>query len=227
MTITLTREEAQQVLDALADAAGCVQENYQPGHMGHGWGKEIETLRARLEQPECVCGEPDTAGVHRQDGPCYQQPDSELKLISTGVTHIYSTGAPDAIQYDKDGNEMAHWKFRSFLPAPEPEPVGWIYEDDEGRMMFSQMPTSALFWEPVYRNQIKGKPISSRTHTPEDIKKIQERWEETVAGGLVRFRDSWVGLTDEEILAFVVHKEDRSLLRFARAIEEALREKNS
>ncbi len=52
MTITLTREEAQQVLDALADAAGCVQENYQPGHLGHGWGKEIETLRARLAQPE-------------------------------------------------------------------------------------------------------------------------------------------------------------------------------
>ena len=52
MTITLTREEAQSVLDALADAAGCVQENYQPGHMGHGWGKEIETLRARLSAPE-------------------------------------------------------------------------------------------------------------------------------------------------------------------------------
>jgi hypothetical protein len=52
MTITLTREEAQQVLDALADAAGCVQENYQPGHLGHGWSKQIETLRARLAQPE-------------------------------------------------------------------------------------------------------------------------------------------------------------------------------
>jgi hypothetical protein len=52
MTITLPREEAQQVLDALADAAGCVQTNYQPGHLGHGWGKEIETLRARLAQPE-------------------------------------------------------------------------------------------------------------------------------------------------------------------------------
>jgi hypothetical protein len=50
--ITLTREEAQQVLDALADAAGCVQENYQPGHIGHGWGKEIETLRTRLSAPE-------------------------------------------------------------------------------------------------------------------------------------------------------------------------------
>ena len=32
-----------------------------------------------------------------------------------------------------------------------PPPIGWIYEDDEGRMMFSQMPTGGLFWEPVYR----------------------------------------------------------------------------
>lgn len=40
---------------------------------------------------------------------------------------------------------------RARLSAPEPEPVAWIYEDDEGRMMFSQMPTGGLFWEPVYR----------------------------------------------------------------------------
>ena len=52
MTITLTREEAADVLYALADAAGCVQQNYQPGHLGHGWNKEIELLRARLAQPE-------------------------------------------------------------------------------------------------------------------------------------------------------------------------------
>lgn len=31
------------------------------------------------------------------------------------------------------------------------DPVGWIYEDDEGRMMFSQMPQNPPFWEPVYR----------------------------------------------------------------------------
>ena len=31
------------------------------------------------------------------------------------------------------------------------EPVGWIYEDDEGRMMFSQMPHPDPLWEPVYK----------------------------------------------------------------------------
>jgi hypothetical protein len=33
------------------------------------------------------------------------------------------------------------------------EPIGWIYEDDEGRMMFSQMPHPDPLWEPVYRKQ--------------------------------------------------------------------------
>ena len=41
------------------------------------------------------------------------------------------------------------------------EPVGYIYEDDEGRMMFSQMPHPDSLWEPVYRNQLKGKPMTS------------------------------------------------------------------
>lgn len=33
------------------------------------------------------------------------------------------------------------------------EPVGWIYEDDEGRILFSQMPHPDPLWEPVYRKQ--------------------------------------------------------------------------
>ena len=52
MTITLTREEAQQVLDALANAAWCVQHNNLPPDDGHDWDKELELLRARLAQPE-------------------------------------------------------------------------------------------------------------------------------------------------------------------------------
>jgi hypothetical protein len=50
--ITLTHGEAQQVLDALADAAWCVQHNNLPPDDGHDWDKEIELLRARLAQPE-------------------------------------------------------------------------------------------------------------------------------------------------------------------------------
>jgi len=41
-------------------------------------------------------------------------------------------------------------------PQRQPEPVGWIYEDDEGRMMFSQMPHPDPLWEPVYRMKAKN-----------------------------------------------------------------------
>jgi hypothetical protein len=102
MTITLTREEAQQVL-------GAMEKISMGGHPD--WANDVTPiLRARLSAPECVCGEPNTAGVHRQDGPCYQQTE------------------PDAIQYDKDGNEMAHWKFRSFAP-PQREWQGLTDEE--------------------------------------------------------------------------------------------------
>ena len=46
---------------------------------------------------------------------------------------------------------------RARLSAPEPEPVAWIYEDDEGRIMFSQMPQNPPFWEPVYRANVMEK----------------------------------------------------------------------
>jgi hypothetical protein len=128
MTITLTREEAQQVLDAIAAAKGYIYHNVLDDKENQ-YDKAINTLRARLAQPECVCGEPDTAGVHRQDGPCYQQPDSELKVISTGVTHIYSTGAPVA--------------------QPELKPVAWkelttaeckmLWRISEGPRNFAEM----------------------------------------------------------------------------------------
>ena len=58
----------------------------------------------------------------------------------------------DALECMNEGAFNAEIKLlRDRLSAPEPEPVAWIYEDDEGRMMFSQMPTGGLFWEPVYR----------------------------------------------------------------------------
>jgi hypothetical protein len=37
---------------------------------------------------------------------------------------------PDAIQYDKDGNEMAHWRFNP--SAPKQEPVKWSDYEPNG-----------------------------------------------------------------------------------------------
>ena len=56
----------------------------------------------------------------------------------------------------------------------EPEPVGWIYEDDEGRMMFSQMPHPDPLWEPVYR--AKREWVGLTDMEAEQI--IDEHWED-------------------------------------------------
>ena len=52
--------------------------------------------------------------------------------------------------------------------------------------------------------------MTSRTHTPEDIKKIQKEW---------------VGLTDEEIKNSM--RGHNTQVDFARAIEAKLKEKNT
>lgn len=31
----------------------------------------IEAIKARLVQPDCVCGEPDSEGIHCKDNPCF------------------------------------------------------------------------------------------------------------------------------------------------------------
>jgi hypothetical protein len=89
--ITLTREEAQQVLDLMTRYRTETPLGHQPHMISHKADEAIETLRARLSAPE-----------------------------------------PVSIAYKL-------------------EPVAWMYEDDEGRMMFSQMPQNPPLWEPVYR----------------------------------------------------------------------------
>jgi hypothetical protein len=126
MTITLTREEAQQLLDAWdaydqqdlldkaieilrarlsapepepmrlrrGDILRCIETNelctvwatsttgktqvkWKANDFGSYTAEQIGDLFWVEPKPECVCGEPYTVGVHRQDGPCYQQTEPE------------------------------------------------------------------------------------------------------------------------------------------------------
>jgi hypothetical protein len=44
---------------------------------------------------------------------------------------------PDAIQYDKDGNEMAHWRFD--VPAPKRQWVGLTEQDVHDAFQFTEL----------------------------------------------------------------------------------------
>ena len=133
MNITLTREEAQQVLDAM-------EEIYWPKeHQAH---KEIETLRARLSAPE-----PNYRDVVIK-GDLWRiefLPDHAASVVLVRANYE-AQPEPSC----KTGSQCIGGKCPQCVVT---EPVGWIYEDDEGRMMFSQMPTGGLFWEPVYREK--------------------------------------------------------------------------
>jgi hypothetical protein len=138
-----------------------------------------------------------------------------MKLESTGITHIYSTGVPmakpDAIQYDKDGNEMAHWRFD--LPAPKQEPYGYFRYDIQLDAWVQNKESTqgvAFYTAPVHASDIS-----------------QERVDETA-----KRKHEWVGLTEEELKTWktvpIFEGVDPDQIRWiARKAEETLKEKNT
>ena len=51
----MTKDEALKLaLEALEDAAYCVQKNYCPDRMGHDWDDTITAIKAALAQPDTV-----------------------------------------------------------------------------------------------------------------------------------------------------------------------------
>jgi hypothetical protein len=122
MTVTLTREEAQHVLDALEGSIDAQEWEINDHITKYGeWFRpqRIESMKRQLADA-----------------------NSTIDLLRARL----SASEPLC----KTGSQCIGGKCPQCVVT---EPVGWIYEDDEGRMMFSQMPTSALFWEPVYRGK--------------------------------------------------------------------------
>ena len=68
--------------------------------------------------------------------------------------------------------------------------------------------------------------MTSRTHTPEDIKKIDDEFKEVLSTRLFKEKKEWVGLTDKEvvILAYQSQENECTAIRLA---EQALKEKNT
>jgi hypothetical protein len=114
MTITLTREEAQQVLDALICSGP------------HGWSpnlvnqhnKVLKTLRARLSAPE-----PEPVKLRRGD---------ILRCIETNeLCTVWATSTTGKTQVKWKANDFGSYTAEQIgdlfwvEPKPEPEPVAW------------------------------------------------------------------------------------------------------
>jgi hypothetical protein len=139
-----------------------------------------------------------------------------MKLKSTGITHIYSTGVPmakpDAIQYDKDGNEMAHWRFNP--SAPEQEPVAY---DKTELNCFAQD-----LYDQKMREGKRGHYESMFHVIHQCVKKVAPPPQRT-----------WVGLTDEEVESYWGWEDFQcgcgrgTLLDMVRDIDAKLKERNT
>ena len=115
--ITLTREEAQQVLDALEYN----QANWQ------GKDKAIEALRARLSQCE-RCGEVNPAEIHT----CTPKQAYPEDFIAALRYHTAIQEQPDI----PNNLPIANLKQDELMYSTPPQkPVAWLYEgsDVEGR----------------------------------------------------------------------------------------------
>ena len=147
--ITLTREEAQQVLDALTRVRWAAGERDKKNRVRDFDAamdvsiEAIETLRARLSAPEPV--------------PVTDKYLMEVECTKCGAKQdgVLTVTAPQQPEPPcKTGSQCVGGKCPQCVVSG---PAGWIYEDDEGRMMFSQMPQNPPFWEPVYRVNLKEK----------------------------------------------------------------------
>jgi hypothetical protein len=72
--------------------------------------------------------------------------------------------------------------------------------------------------------------MTSRTHTPEDIKKIDDEFKEVLSTRLFKEKKEWVGLTHEDmtkIWSELYRKGPVLPTTFGMAIEAKLKEKNS
>ena len=139
--ITLTREEAQQVLDAMELTNGSMRADDVVIYTN----EEIEILRARLAQPEPeqddgVCDNCNGAGCKFCDArylmaePAILRRGDILRCIETNeLCTVWATSTTGKTQVKWKANDFGQYTAEQigdlFLvePKPEPEPVAWEY----------------------------------------------------------------------------------------------------
>jgi len=188
--ITLTREEAQQVLDALE----CMNEG--------AFNAEIKLLRARLSAPE-------------------QEQTRSEKMREAGITRRPKRWSKE------DEPEPEH---PDAIGSPCPEFWDWLPKAYGQSESFTKYNMEVAF--------LAGAQLSARqqpvAYMGTDIEGNPNKFRLNAFGGSIPLyttppQREWQGLTDEECLQnpYCAGESDVEVIQLARAIEQALKEKNT
>ena len=174
-----------------------------------------KAIRSALAE-KCVCGEPDTPGTHRTDGPCLaeQRPQNCGTGYCSCIECPYEQPAskPVAMRYDFDG-------------------YGYKYIDAGSG---SDWQTRIKDAEPVYTSPQPAqqqKPVAALQRVMARLADLLDEDQFAEIEGIVvsagvapPASKPWVGLTDEEMKA---RTQSPFVVENYRAIEAKLREKNT
>ncbi len=162
MTITLTRDEAQQVLDALQ----CATPPTFSAKIVEDWQSAVEFLRARLSapEPEPVAWVP----VHPKNGPLWSMTTdapSPERLPNYSLMSLY----PAPLSTPDSANRSAD----SAGAFCNQEPVAWLHRFIEHGISIGKKPVDLDKypdrWMPVYANPTAFDIIKSPFHQLTDI----------------------------------------------------------
>ena len=214
MTITLTREEAQQVLDALQ----CATPPTFSAKIVEDWQSAVEFLRARLSapEPEPVAWVP----VHPKNGPLWSMTTdapSPERLPNYSLMSLY----PAPLSTPDSANRSAD----SAGAFCNQEPVAWLHRFIEHGISIGKKPVDLDKypdrWMPVYANPTPCQTCEALARTV----MMDQTSHDTPP------QREWQGLTDEEVEdAFMDNAscDDYVVFKYlVRFIEAKLREKNT
>jgi hypothetical protein len=214
MTITLTRDEAQQVLDALQ----CATPPTFSAKIVEDWQSAVEFLRARLSapEPEPVAWVP----VHPKNGPLWSMTTdapSPERLPNYSLMSLY----PAPLSTPDSANRSAD----SAGAFCNQEPVAWLHRFIEHGISIGKKPVDLDKypdrWMPVYANPTPCQTCEALARTV----MMDQTSHDTPP------QREWQGLTDEEVEdAFMDNAscDDYVVFKYlVRFIEAKLREKNT
>jgi hypothetical protein len=197
------RELMQMALDALKDAALCVQHNSCPPDGGNDWDEQIEALRDRLAQPE-----PEPGGWREVAA---DQTDRELIQMALNVIRNGPYKYLDVAG-----------RLEKRLRQPEPEPIKRSFSDDVGRLLKA----GKGFYDddtPIDYKDIQLKIEGTGEDTFECVEVRIPRPPQR----------EWIGLTDEErkqVRSSAHYNQFMTAGEYAKAVQKAteakLKEKN-